>query len=385
MADDIVTCPSCGTEIPVTKALRESIESKLMEGYNTKLEKEVQEKLVAERERIQERVRLDFDSKFEELNARVEAKEKYLLESQKRESEERKRRVELEEDLKEQEMLRERQMEEERTKMGEKIRKEYDEEFNLRNREIQQINEGLKKQVQELKQKLEQGSQQLQGEALEVEIEEQLRNTFPFDLIIPVPQGTKGPDLIQTVRNSSGLESGIIAWETKRTKEWNDGWIVKLKGDLVTYGAETGIIATKALPKGITSFGVKDGILVTNNENAIPLAIILRMNLMEVARQKRLGQNSLETREILYGYLTSTQFRQRVEAIAEGIIRMRSDIETEKRSMERQWAKRIKEIEKAISGISGMFGDLQGIIGSGLPSVKSLSFPEGNEDDSDSD
>jgi hypothetical protein len=381
MVEDIVVCPKCGTEIPVTKALKDSIESRVAEEYGKRLETEVEERLGKERGKLREEINEEFLAKNDELNEKIKVKEKHLQEARERESEERKKRLEMEENLREQKLVFERKMEEERGKMREDLRREYDEEFNLKNREIRQNNESLMKQVQELKQKLEQGSQQLQGEAFEVEIEELLRSAFPFDTIEPIPPGTKGPDLIQTVKTTTGVGSGAIAWEAKRTKEWNDEWVVKLKGDLLRFNAEMGVIVSKTLPKDINTFGVREGIVVTGFESVFPLAVLLRTNILEIARQRRLGESSTETKEILYSYLTSAQFRQRVEAITEGIIRMRSDVYAEKRAMERQWAKRIKELEKAVTGISGIYGDLQGIVGPSLQNVKALNLPEDEDRD----
>jgi|YelNatPaOPRAMG01_1025707.scaffolds.fasta_scaffold01868_10 hypothetical protein len=381
MVEDIVVCPKCGTEIPVTKALKDSIESRVVQEYDKKLEAEVGERLVKEREKLMEEINQEFLAKNDELNEKIRVKEKHLQEARERESEERRKRLEMEENLREQKLVFERRMEEERGKMLEDLRREYDEEFNLKTREIRQNNESLMKQVQELKQKLEQGSQQLQGEAFEIEIEETLRSAFPSDIIEPVPPGTKGPDVIQTVRTTTGFRSGAIAWEAKRTKEWNDEWVVKLKGDLLRFNAEIGVIVSKTLPKDIKTFGVREGIVVTGFESIFPLAVLLRTNILEIARQRRLGESSTETKDILYSYLTSAQFRQRVEAITEGITRMRNDVYAEKRAMEKQWAKRIKELEKAVTGISGMYGDLQGIVGPSLQNVKALTLPE--EEDKD--
>jgi hypothetical protein len=381
MVEDIVVCPKCGTEIPVTKALKDSIESRVVQEYDKKLEAEVGERLVKEREKFREEINQEFLAKNDELNEKIRVKEKHLQEARERESEERRKRLEMEENLREQKLVFERRMEEERGKMLEDLRREYDEEFNLKTREIRQNNESLMKQVQELKQKLEQGSQQLQGEAFEIEIEETLRSAFPSDIIEPVPPGTKGPDVIQTVRTTTGFRSGAIAWEAKRTKEWNDEWVVKLKGDLLRFNAEIGVIVSKTLPKDIKTFGVREGIVVTGFESIFPLAVLLRTNILEIARQRRLGESSTETKDILYSYLTSAQFRQRVEAITEGITRMRNDVYAEKRAMEKQWAKRIKELEKAVTGISGMYGDLQGIVGPSLQNVKALTLPE--EEDKD--
>ncbi len=379
MAEDMVTCPKCGAEIPVTMALRESIESKANELYDKKLKEEVEKRIETERQKIKEKINEDFIARYEELEDKLSIKEKHLQEARKIEGDERKKRIELEEVMREQKLASERQMDEEKKKIQERLRKDFDEQYNLERRENQEKIDGLVKKVQELNQKLEQGSQQIQGEVMEEELEDRVRSAFSLDSISSIPQGTKGPDLIQTVRTQGGIESGKIAWEAKRTKEWNDEWTGKLKEDLVKYSAEMGIIVTKSLPKDISAFGMRNGILVTNFENAIPLAIIARTNLIELARQKRLGESGNETRDILYRYLTSTQFRQRVEAIADGIVKMKEEIDSERRSMERQWAKRSKEVERAMSNFSGMFGDLQGIIGTSLPNVRLLSLSEDDE------
>ena len=381
MAEDTLTCPNCGAEIPVSAALRESIESKVRGLYEKKLRLDLERKLSEERGKMKEEIGEELSSKIAEMEDKINVKEKHLQEARRMESEERKKRLEMEELVREEKLSSERQMEEERKRIRERVRKELDDEYNLERRENQEKIDGLMKKVQELNQKLEQESQQTQGEVLEGALEDRIRAAFPYDSLEPVPQGIKGPDIIQVVRNSSGMESGRIAWEAKRTKDWSEEWIVKLKEDMVKHGAEVGIIVTKTLPREIATFGTRDGILVTRFEDAIPLAMIARMNLIELARQKRLGEGSNETKEILYRYLTSTQFRQRVEAVADGIVRMKNDIDAERRSMERQWAKRTREIERTIVNFSGMFGDLQGIIGNSLPNVKTLGLSDEGTDD----
>ncbi len=379
MHEETVICPNCGAEIPVTTALKESIEMRANELYETRLRAELEKKMAEERERMKQQIGEEFSSRLAAMEDAINVKDKHLQEARKMESEERRRRIETEERIKELRLASERQLEEERGKMREALRREYDEAYNLEKRENQQKIEGLMRKVQELTQKLEQGSQQVQGEAMEGELEDRLRSAFSLDSIEPVPQGTKGPDLIQTVRNSSGMESGRIAWEAKRTKEWNDEWIAKLKEDLVKYRAEIGIIVSKTLPREIKNFGMREGILISDFESAIPLAGIARSNLIELARQKRLGESGSEMKDILYRYLTSTEFRQRVEAVAQGIVSMREELETERRSMERQWARRTKEIERTMINFSGMFGDLQGILGTGLPTVKTLGISDEDE------
>ncbi|MEM0127637.1 MAG: DUF2130 domain-containing protein [Thermoplasmatales archaeon] len=366
-----IKCPVCGTDIPITDALKESIRREMEEEYNRKLRVE-----------LEKRVKLEVEKKEEELNEnyrtmeeQLEIKSKRLEEAMRKESDERKRRIELEQQLQEQKIEIERRVDEERRKIEETTKRRLEEDFNLKTREMQEKNEELARTVQDLQRKIEQGSQQLQGEALEIELEEFLRNSFPVDLVEPVRVGTKGPDIIHKVRSPAGFEAGSIAWEAKRTKDWKDEWVSKLKDDLVNYRADVGIIVTRTLPKEIGSFGVKDGILVANFESAIPLAQIIRSNLLEVARQKRINQSTDATKEILYKYFTSQQFRQRVESIVSSVRKMKEDLDGERRAMERLWAKRAKDIERAELGISAMFGELQGITGPEIQDIKELELP----------
>ena len=351
--------------------------------YETRMEKEMKARLLKQEARLKSSMEDEFEARRQELEDKLEVKEKHLKETRDRESSLRKGLLDAEEKMKNQKLEMDRQLEDERKKLAESIRRKLDEEFNLRNLEIQQTNEGLKKQVEELKQKLEQGSQQMQGEVIEQEIEKQLGQTFPYDSILPVPPGTKGPDILQHVKTPAGHDCGIIAWEIKRTKDWKEEWIDKLKGELNGHNAEVGIIVSKALPSNVRTFTIKDGIVVGNYESAVPVASLLRTHLIEVARQRSLGASSTETKEQLYRYLTSIQFRQRIEAAVEPILHMREDVESERRVMERQWSKRIKQMERAVHGMAGMYGDLEGIVGKSLPSVKVLSLPEVSEETED--
>ncbi|MEM0346352.1 MAG: DUF2130 domain-containing protein, partial [Thermoplasmatales archaeon] len=318
---------------------------------------------------------MDLEDKYRAVLDELEVKSKRLEDTIKRESDERRRRMELEEQLSNQKIELERIIEEEKKKVEEVTRKRLEDEFNLKMKEMQEKNDELGRTVQDLQRKIEQGSQQLQGEALEIQLEEFLRNSFPTDIVEPVKVGTKGPDIIQKIRSPTGYEAGLIAWEAKRTKEWKDEWVKKLKDDLINYKAEVGVIVTKTLPKEINNFGFKDGVLVTNFESAIPLAQILRLNLLEISRQKRINEGGDSPKEIIYRYFTSQQFRQRVESIVDSIKKMKEDLDSERRAMEKLWAKRAKEIERAELGVSQMFGDLQGIAGPVIHDIRQLNLP----------
>jgi hypothetical protein len=251
-------------------------------------------------------------------------------------------------------------------------RKEAEAELSLKLLESQQTIASMSKQIAELKQKAEQGSQQLQGEVYELDLEQRLSQQFPFDTISPVPKGQFGGDTLHTVCGPLNTPCGTILWECKRTRNWSDGWLQKLKEDLRNAKAEVAVIVSQALPKGCDTFSLIDGIWVTSHQCVIPVAVALRQSLIEVAmlRQSRQGQ---ETKmEAVYEYLTGPQFRQRVEAIIDAFSTMQDDFAKEKRAIQSQWAKREKQLEKVLTATVGMYGDLQGISGQAIKEIESL-------------
>ena len=225
---------------------------------------------------------------------------------------------------------------------------------------------------EELHRKLQQGSQQTQGEVLELELEQLLRTHFPLDQIESVPKGIGGADVIQRVVSKSGNFCGTIVWESKRTKAWSEGWPQKLKDDQRAVKAEIAVLVSEILPKDCKNFGQCDGIWVSNSQCAVGLAAALRVQLVEVAMTKLAAVGKNEKMETLYQYLSGSEFRQRVEAIVEAFVAMQEDLQEERRVTERRWAKREKQIQKVISNTSGMYGDFQGLIGSSLQTIPSL-------------
>jgi hypothetical protein len=225
---------------------------------------------------------------------------------------------------------------------------------------------------EELRRKLQQGSQQTQGEVLELELEELLRAEFPFDHIEPVPKGMNGADLVQRVHNKTGHCCGTVVWESKRTKGWSDAWIQKLKDDLRLVKGDIAVIVSEALPKDIDNFGQLKGVWVTGRSCALSLAAALRCMLIEVSTTRAAAICKNEKMEVLYSYLSGSEFKQRVEAIVESFIEMQEDLQEERRVTERRWSKREKQIQRVITNTSGMYGDLQGLIGSSLRTIAAL-------------
>lgn len=371
MTKETIKCPKCGEVIELSEAISHDIEIRLKERYEKeigKIQKSFEEKAKKE---AQELVNL----KISDLKEQLEEKTKNLKEAQKQELALRKRQRELVENEEKLELELSRKIDAERQKIIEKASKGFEEKHQLKDAEKDKQLNDMKKQIDELKRKAEQGSQQMQGEVLELELEKSLKEEFPFDDIEPVAKGVRGGDIIQTVKTQSGRTCGKILWETKRTKTWSDSWIQKLKDDQREAKADLAILASESLPKGFHHFRQISGVWVTDILSAVSLALALRVVLIQVARERAVQVGKKEKMEIAYNYLTGPEFKNRVEAIVESFIAMKEDLEAEKRATQKIWAKREKQIERVISNTAGLHGDLQEIAGDSLPTIKMLELP----------
>jgi hypothetical protein len=261
-------------------------------------------------------------------------------------------------------------------------RKEAEDQLKLSIQEYEQTIVSMKKQIEDLKKRAEQGSQQLQGEVQELELENLLRLGFPHDTISPVPKGEHGGDVLQDVGGALGRKSGTILWESKRTKSWSDDWLAKLRDDQRNAKADVAVLTSQALPRGVESFDFIDGIWVAQPRIAMPLATVLRQWLIQVSQTQLASEGKHTKMDLVYEYLTGSQFRQRVQAIVEAFSTMQEDLEREKKAITKQWAKRAAEIERVMRSTVGMYGDLHGIVGKTLQEIEGLSLPalEGGED-----
>lgn len=414
---DIIICPKCQTEIEVTEVLSSQIRSQLRKEFEAdarRKEKEFQdrEKILKDRETAVESAKQSIDQEVEaklvkervRLNqeAMTKAKESLALEmkdkdqqlaevktkleqAQQAELEVRKRTRELEEQKREFDITLARTLDEEREKIRAASKKEAAEERALKEAEKDKLIGDLRLQIDDLKRKSEQGSQQTQGEVMELELEDLLRRQFPYDEIVPVPKGIHGGDVLQHVHDATGALCGTILWESKRTKTWSDGWLPKLRDDQRTAKAQIAVLATIEMPKGVTTFVCIDGVWVTSRPCLYGLASALRTGLIEVAAAKRATEGRQDKMELLYNYLSGSEFRHRVEGIVEAFVTLREELETEKRSIQKIWAKREKQIERALTNTAGLYGDFQGIIGATLPQIEKLEFPaltDSSNDDS---
>ncbi len=408
MPDEVIICPHCKKEIPLTEAIshqiREnlrkefelearrkeqelvqkeqalSVKEKELERSKESIEEHVAQKVRLEKERLEKdttrKVQEAFALELTDLHRQIEEKERKLQQAQKVELELRKQRRELEEREKNFELEMIRKLDEERERIKEDASKKVIEEHRLKDLEKEKQINDMRRQIEELKRKAEQGSQQTQGEILELELEDILRLSFPLDHVEPVPKGIRGADVLQKVYNQAGRYCGTIVWESKRTKVWNNEWVPKLKDDQREVRAEIAVLLTTVLPKDVNNFAYIDGVWVTDHVSIVGLTTALRINLIQVANTKLATVGRSEKMEVLYNYLSGPEFKQRVEAIVEAFITMKKELDQEKRAMTKIWSKREKQIERVINNTSGMYGDMQGIIGASMPEIRSLEFKE---------
>lgn len=389
-----IVCPHCKNKISIdealshqlTDSLKKEFESKReqereqerqkMKEWKEKLEKEVvigQQKLKQTLEsELKKKLLEESDHEQKLLKEELEEKKKQLNEARKYELELRKKADSLEEREKNLELEAKRKIEEEKQKIREaeqkRIRDEYQLELATKDKKLA---DALKAN-EELNQKLTQGSQQLQGEILELELEQILKTEFPVDQIEPVGKGVTGADVLQKVRDQNGKICGVIVWESKRTKNWDEKWIGKLKDDLRASKSDLAILVSTALPDGLANFGFRDGIYVTSFESFLSVAKIMRLKIIELFYAKLAGEGINDKKEILWKYLTGNEFRQRVESIVEAFNTMKTVMDKEKQYFTKKWASEEKLIDRVVNQTIGIHGDLQGLMGSSLPQIKSL-------------
>ena len=393
MTQETIKCPKCGELIKLSEAISHDIEIEIRTKYEKEIEKrlkeereqleirekELKEKWLLEKKGIEEKAKKEAaeSQKIQLVDLQEQLKEKSarLEKSQQEEFKLRKQQRQLEEDKKTFELETNRQLDAERQKIIEKVGRELEESHRLKDAEKDKQLADMMKQIEDLKRKAEQGSQKIQGEVLEVELEQLLKDNFPFDEIDSVSSGIKGADISHIVKTQSGRICGKILWETKRTKNWSDGWIQKLKDDQREAKADLAVIVSEVLPKGFHHFREIKGIWITDIPSALSLALALRAILIQVATSRAIQTGKEEKMEIVYNYLTGVEFKNRVQAIMEGFIAMKGALDSEKRAMANIWAKREKQIERVIQNIAGMHGDLEGIAGASLPVLKMLELP----------
>ena len=301
------------------------------------------------------------------------AKEIKLKEFRAQELELRKQKIQMEEQQANMQLDLQRKLDEERAKITEQIGQKEAERFSLIEAEYRKKIEDAQRANEDLRRKLDQGSQQLQGEVLELELEHMLGNVFFHDMIEEVKKGQRGADVVQTVRTPMGQVCGKIIWEAKRAENWSDKWLQKLKDDQQNSGADIAVIVTTVMPKGVTdSFCRMGDVWVVSPQVMKPVAETLRVILLEAQRLKLVNTGRNEKMEQLYNYLSSVQFAQKIRTMLEGFESMRGDLEAEKRAMQKIWAKRQTQIERVTGSMTSVVGELQAIAQDQLPQFDSM-------------
>ena len=399
-----VTCPECSTEFAIDQVLSAQVDAKirgeLQAEYSEKTRKlaedrdqlaQLRKQLDSEQEQFDLQVRKAVAEQRESIvaKARVEAQQAVAVEIKDRDSQLqdavekiktfqeqelqlRQKKRALEEQAEKQQLEIERQLDAERKKIREATLKQAQEQNELRLAEREQQIDTMRKQIDDLKRKAEQGSQQAQGETLEVVLENLLTEQFPSDVIKPVAKGVRGADVIQHVFDGNGRDCGSILWETKRTKNWSEKWLSKAIDDQQEAKTSCACIVSSALPESIQYFGELSGVWITGWPCARSAAIALRRVLIESSQARLATEGQHGKMELVYGYLSGPEFRNRIRGLVEPYIEMQADLESEKRAFNRHWNKRQKQLDRAISSTTGLYGDLQGIIGNGLQEIEGM-------------
>ena len=411
-----IKCPNCGTTIDVQDILAHQLEEEIKQKYQSQIAAEKQkyeanlevlnkakeafeQKKKQENELFQNRLEAQIkeEKKIIEANLKLKLKEeqseqfsalqKELNEKSEQIKELNRTKAEIEKLKREKSELKEIAEAEAQKKLSEtllaereKIKKSEADKNELRFKELQMQLEAQKKLTEEMKRKQDQGSMQIQGEAQELAIEEWLAAKFPLDTIEEIKKGARGGDCIQIVHTRTEQNCGSIYYESKRTKDFQPSWIEKFKADIRDKGANIGVLVTEVMPSDMERFGLKDGIWICNYDEFKGLCTVLRESIIKINNAISTQENKGDKMDMLYDFLTSNTFRMQIEAIVEGFTQMKSDLESEKRSMQRIWKQRDKQIEKVVTNTIDMYGSIKGIAGNAIQSVKALELP-GNEED----
>jgi hypothetical protein len=415
MTEATISCPRCQSEIRLTESLAAPLVEATRRDFQRRIEESdlkcakreeavreqeqglnnaKQEWQAAEQARLRkerERIALEEGQRAatrfsQELNQKLEAiqqleqvlstKEEKLIEAQKAQAVFLQMQRTLADQTRELELTVEQRVQGSLATIRVQARQDAEEHLKLKVLEKEQTIGAMQKQIEDLRRRAEQGSQQLQGEVQELALESLLAAKFPYDSIQPVGKGEHGGDILQRVVSSQGQKCGSILWEAKRTKHWSDSWLAKLRDDQRNAGAEIAVIVSHALPKTVETFEFLDGVWVTHPRTMIPVACVLRHSLIEIEAARTACEGQQTKAEMVYQYLSGARFRLRVQAIVEAFTAMKVDLDKERRVILKQWAKRDEQIERVMQATVGMYGDLQGIAGKTLQEIDGLTMED---------
>jgi hypothetical protein len=402
-----ITCKNCGEEIEISAALQGQIEAQVLAAEHKKHEAEIvkikadaaksaEKQLAGAKELLAQQAEADLDLAKKKLEVEAESKQKkaaldqeLLIKSLKEDADSAKERseklldqvTELTKELREERNVRanveleaEKKIAAEEGKIREEASKQADEKQRLNLAAKDKTITDLQKALDDAQRKAAQGSQQLQGEIMELDLETALANAFRDDDIEPVAKGTKGGDIRHSVKSPRGTLCGVMLWEIKRTKNWVDGWIPKLKEDLRSEKANLPIIVSEVMPKAISEdIGIFNGVWVCKPQAAIVLAMLLRKSLLDAGLQKALAENRGTKADALYNFVTSHEFVQQIEGMVETYQEMTAQITKERTYYAKFWAEREAQAQRLLLGTASIVGSMQGHIGhASMPKIKGL-------------
>jgi hypothetical protein len=381
MSNYTVTCPKCQHSFEPTDAIREEIEKELrgkMTDWQKKKEEETNQLLAEQKtklqneltEQLKKNIAGEYEHKLKLMQDNEANMSKQVNEFRQKELEFLKQVQAIQAKEAELELELQRKLNTERENLKAQIQKEEaervsikDQEHILKVKELEKQLEDQRKLAEEMRRKAEQGSMQMQGEVQELLLEELLKTSFPFDQISEVGKGVRGADCIQLVRNNLGQEAGKIIYESKRTKDFNQEWIDKLKADMRSQGADIAVIVTQTFPKELDRFGEKDGVYICSFQEVKSVALLLRNAILKIYDTKKSQVNKGDKMSFLYDYLTSNEFSEQWKAVGEGFRQMRSSIQKERDAMEKLWKAREKQLEKVLLNAMHIKGSIEGIAG----------------------
>jgi hypothetical protein len=411
MSEPQITCPTCKTEIKLTESLAAPLIAETRKAFETQLAgKEIefgkreaslrqsQQEVTRAREAIDDEVskrlrtersaiavaeaakaRLAVAGDLEQRDRQVAELRQIMTDNnnklavaQRAQADVIRKSRELDDAKREHDLSVESKVRESLTAVREKAKLDAEEGLKIRLSEKEAQIAGMQRKIEDLLRRAEQGSQQAQGEVLEIELESQLRARFPRDLIEAVAKGEFGGDVLHHVIGASGQNCGTILWESKRTKAGQDGWLVKLRDDQRVAKADVALIVSSALPKNVEAFDLIENVWVAEPRFAIPLALALRQSLIDVAGSRLTQHGQQSKMALIYNYLTGPQFRLRIDAIVEKFTDMREDLDRERKALTKLWARREEQLKCVLDSTAGLYGDLQGIAGRAMPEISSL-------------
>ena len=319
----------------------------------------------------------EFDQEKQSWANELEEKERKLKEFREQELELRKQRKTLEEAQDNLKLDLQRQLDEERQKLVAEISLKESNQFAMKEAEYKKKIEDAQKANEELRRKLDQGSQQLQGEVLELEVEHTLANSFRNDRIEEVKKGVRGADVLQTVCTPYGEVCGRIIWEAKRAENWSESWLQKLKDDQQAADARIAVLVTTVFPKGFNEpFFQRDGVWVVSPHLIRPVAEALRTLLLETHRVELINTGREEKMALLYTYLNSENFSRKIRTVVDSFVAMKSQLDSEKRAIHKQWAAREVQINRVTETMASFVGELQAIAQNALPLLNNIEHLE---------